>query len=154
MKPLHRKKQSPMEEILNDPNKKISEPRGPRGALARLWRQILADHHVNPGMFNALMNDFITDARNGVPNNRLAQTSARGNFTKEFHRKRMTWAVFVKGLRFKKFRYVRFIVQGCDDKGVWSEHSTDMNFGNHENIEDVLQSEGDGDDDEETGQEE
>jgi hypothetical protein len=115
--------------LLNDPTKGMNETFGTNGILAHLFRKMLHDLNVSPMRWGSLMYDFITDPRNGVPDNKKDQTSWRGNFVKEFERRQMTWKVFCKAMRFLQLVKIRFIVEAYHRNGKVTEHSTFVNFG-------------------------
>lgn len=128
----------PMAALLLADDKRISEPSGPKGILVRLWRKILIDMNMMPGRFNNLMNDFSVDALPGDLGSQKAHTTLRGNLTKEFTRNSMTWPVFLKALRFVKFRKIRFIVQVYHPNGEVVEHYTDVDLGAREDLNQFL----------------
>jgi hypothetical protein len=99
---MARNKNSSVNNMLtsNDKEKHKTKRHGPNGVLSRLFRTVLQDLNVNPHRFGVLMHQFIQDNRNGVPDNRVAQTSVRGNLRKELTRTQMTWKVFCKAMRF------------------------------------------------------
>ena len=97
--------------ILTSPDKDIKKTFGANGVLSRLFRQILWDLNIGPNRFGTLLQEYILDARNGVPNNKKDQTSARGNLTKEFSRPQMTWKVFMKAMRFLQIVRIEFVVK-------------------------------------------
>lgn len=80
------------------------------GVLARLARRILAEKNINHWKWGQLMDAYLNNPRNGIPNNTRDQSSARGNFNKEVNRPTMTWRVFDKFLRFLGATHVRFEV--------------------------------------------
>lgn len=83
--------------MLQSPDKGASEA---SGVLAKLWRLILAERNITPLAWNELMKRYLNDPRNGIPADVRERSSARGNLHKELKRPRMTWKVFLKGLRF------------------------------------------------------
>lgn len=79
------------------------------GILAAMFYRILGERKISLPAWGQLMNDFVSDARNGLKDdNQKDKTSMRGNLTKEFSRLAMTWKVFIKGL--KILQVVRFRV--------------------------------------------
>lgn len=70
------------------------------GYLAYIFQCAAIRTGITFTRWGSLMYDFIMDPTNNVPPNRRDQTSARGNFTKEFLKRNMTWKVFLKGLKF------------------------------------------------------
>lgn len=144
---------TPLNQMLLAPDKWMNKAPGPKGILVRLWRRILHNLDVSPSQFNSHMNDFIAEVKRNDPDNPKT-ASLRGNLTKEFTKHRMTWPVFLKGLRFLKFRKIRFIVQVHSDNGLVVGHHLDVDLGASANLADFLSQveEKDDGDDEQTEQ--
>ncbi len=115
--------------LLSDPEKGMNETYGTNGILAHLFRRMLRDLKVSPMRWGNLMYDFITDPRNGVPDNKKDQTSYRGNFVKEFERRQMTWKVFCKAMRFLQLPRIEIVIRAHHKHGKITEHSAFVNFG-------------------------
>ncbi|EKD22615.1 MAG: hypothetical protein ACD_84C00038G0012 [uncultured bacterium] len=130
-----------LQHMLASPDKGVTKTSGANGVLSRLWRQMLLDLNVGPARFGSLLQEYILDPRNGVPNNKKDQISTRGNLTKEFTRPHMTWKVFCKGLRFLNITKVKFIVEATHGNGRTTIHSTNVNFGGRgtENFTNLLE---------------
>jgi hypothetical protein len=128
--------------ILMSHNKDIDKTSGANGVLSRLFRQILWDLNIGPARFGSLLQDYIQDARHGVPNNKKDQTSMRGNITKEFSRAQMTWKVFCKGLRFLQITKIELVIKAhhANPIKIGNEmcrttiHSTVVDFGLRKDI--------------------
>jgi hypothetical protein len=112
-----------VERMLKSSDKGVGEA---SGVLSRLWRQILADRNMNPYTWGQLMQSYLDDPRNGIPRDIRDKSSVRGNLNKELKRPRMTWKVFMKGLRFLSPRWVRFEIHFGWDDGTESVHHLDM----------------------------
>lgn len=110
--------------ILTAPDKDIKKTHGANGVLSRLFRQMLLDLNIGPSRFGSLLQEYILDPRNGVPNNKKDQTSMRGNLTKEFSRPQMTWKVFCKALRFLQITKIEFVIKAYHRTGRSTIHST------------------------------
>lgn len=95
------------ERVLNSPDKQIGQA---TGLLAAIWRQILRECKVDDEKFDMLMQQWINNPRNRIPNDAKKRSSARGNLAKEMFRDDMTWRVFLKGIRFLNPRSIRFHV--------------------------------------------
>ena len=95
--------------------------------LASIYQNILAVclQHSWP-RFNRLMEDFLSDVRNNIPQNIKEKSSARGNLRKELLRPVMTWKVFCKGLRFLKIKRFTIIVQLHHANGITTEHKKEV----------------------------
>ena len=90
-----------------NPSKAFSSKKatgGSDGILSKLFTDIL---HTLSGSnkssintrFNYFMELFLSDLRNGIPQNTRDKSGARGNLRKELFKKDMSWKVFCKGLR-------------------------------------------------------
>lgn len=100
-----------MQQILSAPDKGASKTPGINGVLSRLFRLLMIDMKIDAMRWGSLMNAYIKDARNDIPNNRRDQTSIRGNLTKEFARPQMTWKVFMKAMRFLQVSNVKITIE-------------------------------------------
>lgn len=77
---------------------------GTGGHLAYIFQCVATKSGSNTlSRWGNLMHEFVTDPTNHIAQNRRDQTSARGNLTKEFVKRSMTWKVFLKGLKFLQF---------------------------------------------------
>jgi hypothetical protein len=102
--------------MLKLPDKGASEA---SGVLSKLWRGILVDLDVTHYTWGSLMLRYLNDPRNGIPRDVKDKSSARGNLNKELKRPRMTWKVFLKGLRFLGPVRIEFVV-----KLTWKTRTT------------------------------
>lgn len=127
--------------ILTSPDKEVKKTFGIGGILSRLFRQILADLNITPSRFGSLMQDYVNDPRNSIPNNKRDQTMNRGNLIKEFSKPNMTWKVFCKAMRFLQFVKIDFVVRayhrgyGGKEKEI-SLHMATVNFAGEEQFSD------------------
>ena len=94
-----------LNKILNSSDKGVEES---SGVLTRLFRQILADMRIGPLAWDSLMNQYLVDPRNGIPDNGKDRSTERGNLNKKLRSRAMTWKGFEKGLRFLSPIKVRF----------------------------------------------
>jgi hypothetical protein len=83
--------------VLALPDKGISRTRDP---LSRLFRKMLFDLGMDEFHANKRAREYLDDPSNRIPNNPSARSSARGNLFKELASDRMTFNVFIKGLKF------------------------------------------------------
>lgn len=96
------------QDLLQDPDKGVREA---RGVLAVLWRQLLVVLDVDIWRWSKLMHGYLTDPRNGIPNNSRNQATERGNLNKALRKDDLTWRVFLRGLNFLNLMRVRFSVE-------------------------------------------
>jgi hypothetical protein len=119
-------------ELLTLPDRGASEPSGPNGILARLFRIILWQLNITPMRFGKYMSDYIHDKRYGIKDTRTAHTMARGNLMKELGKSEMTFKVFMKGLRFIKISRIEFIIKAHHPNGTTTVHSTEVDLSSEE----------------------
>lgn len=68
--------------------------------------------------WNTLMEDYVKDPRNGIPQDRRSISSGRGNLYKELMTKSsMSWRVFCKGMRFLKIEKFSITITGTTTEG-------------------------------------
>jgi hypothetical protein len=127
-----------LSKILEDPHRYVGQVHGANGILASLFRQMLGDLNISIARWGSLMADFISDARNNVPNNQKDRTSMRGNLTKEFSRPQMTWKVFCKGLRFLQITKIELTIRAHHPNGRTTSHSTVVNLGTRQQLNELL----------------
>lgn len=98
--------------------------------LSSLYQQILT---ICTGgqwqQFNHLMEDFLSDVRNNIPQNIKERSSARGNLRKELLRPVMTWKVFCKGLRFLKIKRFSIIIRLYHANGDYTDYIENVQLG-------------------------
>jgi len=123
------RKQRPIQQIMDDPNKGVTKTYGSWGLLSKLWRIILRDNHMNGYRFNVLMDRFLKDPRNKPKKDASGEHfDNRGNLNKEFSNPTMSWKVFVKCLHFMGFSEVRVTVECRHEDGHISTHRTMVNL--------------------------
>lgn len=122
------RRQNPLSDLLDDPNRGVHKTYGEVGTLARLFRTILKDRNIGGYQFMLLMTKFLNDPKNNIPDNKRDQTSNRGNLNKEFQKGTMTWKVFCKAMRFLQFKNFRLILEAEDAKGLITRHTVDVNL--------------------------
>lgn len=93
--------------LLNSEDKGVDEA---TGTLSRLFRQILFDVNITPMRWNKLMQAYLSNPRNGVPQHGRDRSTARGNLNKELRKPSMTWNNFRRGLVFLGPIKIRFEV--------------------------------------------
>lgn len=85
------------ERVLNAPDKEVGQA---TGILAKLWRGIMGQYAMDEERYDRLMEMWLNNPRNGIPNDAKKRSSARGTLSKELFRDDMTWRVFLKAIRF------------------------------------------------------
>lgn len=104
---------------------------GSDSILANMFANIINDTGINFDKWNNLMNTYIRDPRNSIPNNDRDQSSERGNLRKELLKEKMTWKVFCKGMRLLNFpRFdLTLTVYHSDAKKTISSHTIKISLG-------------------------
>ncbi len=127
-----------IEQVLSDPEGGVNNTRGIGGILASLWRQILRDRAISPNRFEILINDFINNAKRGIPEHRLSRHFTRGNLRRELEKPTMTFKVFMKGMKFLKVSRITFAVELHHASGEKSLHQRVIDLGNPQIVEDFV----------------
>lgn len=128
-------------ELLRLPDKGISNTAGTKGVISRLWRNILFDLDMNVLMWSKLMNEYLMDRRNRIPNNRRDMASIQGNLTKELQRPEMTWKVFCKGLRLLRVVKFDIAIKLYRSNRQVSIHQITVNLYDQESMEEMSKDE-------------
>lgn len=134
----HDDKRYEIDRILTQPDRGITETRGIGGILARLWRTILSDLNMQPGQFELLLSDFITNARRKIPDNRVSKLFTRGNLRREFEKPTMTFKVFMKGMKLLKVRKLRLAVELEFSTKRKTLHQVSVDLGDQQHGEDLF----------------
>lgn len=95
-------------DIFTNPGKAVDKA---TGVLAKLFRKIVAEREITPGVWMRLMHQYLNNPHNQIPPNPKDRSSARGNLNKELHRPTMTWKVFRKAILFLAPVRATFIVR-------------------------------------------
>ena len=131
----YQKRNIVMSDILTDKQKMVGMTSGGSGVLARLWRTIFLDLDIGPIKFGKLLEEYVTTASNGIPNNRKEQVSYRGNLIKEFAKSQMTWRIFIKALRFLNITRIEITLVATHFNTTTTTHKTSLYLGSrHDNI--------------------
>jgi hypothetical protein len=122
------RKQRPIQQIMEDPNKAVAKTYSSWGMLSKLWRIILRDNHMNGYRFNVLMDRFLKDPRNSPKKSEGEHFDNRGNLNKEFSNPTMSWKVFIKCMKFMGFKEFRLTIEARHEDGHISVHRTMLNL--------------------------
>jgi uncharacterized protein with PIN domain len=110
-------------------NRKVG---GAGSVLSKLFCQMLSHPELNYDdlrNWNNLMQRYITDKRNAIAQNNKDQSSARGNLRKELLKEKMSWNVFVKGMRFMDLEGFEIIIKAHHRNGKITVHSESVGLG-------------------------
>lgn len=103
---------------------------GANGVLSRLFLTILNDLGIRWLLLDKLLDSYIRDTRNGIPNNRKDMTTAKGNLVAFITSPQMTWKTFTKTLRILRFTKVTLSITAEHMSGKKTVHSTVIELGN------------------------
>ncbi|MDH2154268.1 hypothetical protein [Stenotrophomonas sp. GD03657] len=109
--------------LLESNDKGISSAKNP---LALLFRQVLRDLKMQPYRWNQLMDRFLTNPRNGIPDSSRDRASARGNLNKELFKDKLTFGTLFRGLALLDPRKVRFELHCTWTNGKTTIHGVDV----------------------------
>ncbi len=82
-------------DILDTDDRGVGSAENP---LALLFRTILQQLDVNPFKWSHLLDRYLKDPRNGIPQTPKDRSSTRGNINKELRKPKITFSTFIKGL--------------------------------------------------------
>lgn len=110
-------KQNHMHDIISDPFKKSDRVKNNVGFLARVFREILFHASIDWDEWNELMQDYLDDPQNGIPNNPRSRTTERGNQNKACASINMTWKSLMKNFYFIKGQKLRITFELTRENG-------------------------------------
>ena len=96
--------------------------------LAALFQRVMFELGINDQKFHLLLEKYLTNPRNGIPQNITDKSSARGNLRKELLRRVMSWKVFIKGLKFLNIRKCKLSITLTHVNGSETIHAIDINL--------------------------
>lgn len=96
---------------------------GSDSILASMFQLIIWQLGIKEVGWNTLMQRYLLDPSNNIPNNDRAHALERGNLQKELLNNRMSWKVFCKGLKFINLPKFEFIIRAHHINGSITEHS-------------------------------
>lgn len=119
-------KQKSFEDKINPVNIRSG---GSASVLSKMFFTIMSNMNINETRWNHLMTNYILDKANCIPNNSKDQSSARGNLSKELLKKKQTWKVFCKALRFLNISKFEFVIRAHHPNGKITESVVPVSFG-------------------------
>lgn len=100
-----------------------------KGVLTRVYKFFMVAFGKNrTPVWNKLMDSYINDPVNNVPNTRNKQTSAKGNMKREYLGAQLSWPKFCEAMRFAKFTKLEIIFIVEDEDGQRMKMSEELNF--------------------------
>ena len=102
-----------------------------KGVLARVFKIFLVSFGKDiVNVWDRMMEAYVTDPSNNIPNDRAKQTSAKGNMKREYLGPNLSFAKFCEAMRFAKFKRLRIIFSATDEKGVTHRLTEEIDFEN------------------------
>lgn len=99
--------------------------------LAVMFRKMMSELGISQQKFNMLMEKYLGDPRNNIPQNMKDRATERGNMRRELMRTTMTWKVLCKGIRFLNVWKFSITFRLHHANKVVTEHSMTINLGEH-----------------------
>lgn len=102
----------------------INNPSGsPGSVLKHLLNQIVEDLAITDSRFSNLMEKFVRDPYNNIPNNSKDRNQNRNNLIKEFNAPSISFKVFCKFLRFIRLVKFEIIIKAHHPNKTITVHS-------------------------------
>lgn len=102
-----------------------------KGVLARVFKIFLVSFGKDiVNVWDRLMEAYVTDPNNNIPNDRAKQTSAKGNMKREYLGPNLSFAKFCEAMRFAKFKRLHITFTASDEKGVSHRLTEEIDFEN------------------------
>jgi hypothetical protein len=86
----------------------------PEVILSQQFRQLLLNLHIDEKRYMQLLDEYIADPANGIPNVPMAQMHARTNLGQALASPAMSWLTFCKGLKVLQIKMARFSLTTLD----------------------------------------
>lgn len=96
-----------MHRILSLDDKGVGEA---ENAPAKLFRGVLLDAKIDRQAWDRLMRRYVTDPKNGIPNNPTKRSSERSNLNRALSKQKITWRTFRKAMSMLKPRHIVYEV--------------------------------------------
>jgi hypothetical protein len=97
-----------LEAALNNPTIK--------GVLTRVYKLFVVSFGKDrTTVWNKLMDQYVVDPNNNIPDDRAKQTSAKGNLKREYLGQQLTWLKFCEAMRFAKFTKLKMTFTATDE---------------------------------------
>lgn len=100
-----------------------------KGVLTRVYKFFMVSFGKDrTPVWNKLMENFINDPVNNIPNSRNKQTSAKGNMKREYLGSQLSWPKFCEAMRFAKFKKLEIIFIVEDENGQRMKMCEELDF--------------------------
>lgn len=122
-------------------NRKTPNPSSVGGVLAVMFRQIrdvITSRSGNGSdrgsvyVFRQMLNNYISDPRNGIPANKSDQSTQRNNITGQLEKPEMSWRIFCRGLRVLDLIGFEIVIRPIARNGMKYQFSQVVKFTDEE----------------------
>ena len=101
-----------------------------KGVLTRVFKLFLkAFQKDKTATWNALMDRYVLDPANNIPDDRSKQTSAKGNAKREYLAPQLSWTKFCEAMRFADFEKLEMIFVATNRDGERMSLTEVIDFG-------------------------
>lgn len=123
-----------IDRILNKEDYGIGETTGVNGVLARMYRTILKNIKLPAYRFHSLLSEYADKEKafleqSGNTDHKMARLLMPSNVRRELEKEKMTFKVFIKGLRILKVKKVIFTCTLINQSGKETSHTVDVDLG-------------------------
>lgn len=99
------------------------------GMLRKLLTKIYTDLNITPTRFHVLLQHYLEDPLNGVPQNSRSISSERSNTVKELKKPQISWKQFLRGMKIVRANRFTITITVHHSKDVKTEHSIEVDLG-------------------------
>lgn len=100
-----------------------------KGVLTRVFKLFLKAYGKDKtAVWNQLMDRYVNDPSNNIPNDRSKQTSAKGNAKREYLAPQLSWTKFCEAMRFANFQKLEIVFIATDNDGQMMKLNEVINF--------------------------
>lgn len=101
-----------------------------KGVLTRVFKMFLKAYGKDKtAVWNSLMDRYVLDPANNIPNDRSKQTSAKGNAKREYLAPQLSWTKFCEAMRFADFEKLEIYFVATDRNGEKMKLTEVIDFG-------------------------
>jgi len=99
------------------------------GILSSLLNKIFKDQHIEAARFHSLLQSYLEDPLNGIPQTSHGISSARSNHVKEIKKASISWKWFIRALKILRINHFTITVTVHHKNISETNHSVEVNLG-------------------------
>ncbi len=99
------------------------------GILSSLINKIFKDQHIEAARFHALLQTYLEDPLNGIPQTSHGISSARSNHIKEIKKSSISWKWFIRTLKILRLNHFTLTITVHRKNMEDTNHSVEVNLG-------------------------